>query len=118
MAAWWSMDRAPALRVTRCRYALVQPVRRMGQRFQPYTTRTAVEAHMAGKFRKIATEEAFSIPEVAEMLREVSRAPGESLDLQLVKGIYDRQPGYGELNFLDGLLDLEKVRLNDMDQNG
>ena len=29
---------------------------------------------MAGTFRKIATEEAFSIPEVAEMLREVSRA--------------------------------------------
>jgi 5-carboxyvanillate decarboxylase len=88
------------------------------QRLSLYTTRTAVEAHMAGKFRKIATEEAFSIPEVAEMLREVSRAPGESLDLQLVKGIYDRQPGYGELNFLDGLLDLEKVRLHDMDQNG
>ena len=53
---------------------------------------------MAGKFRKIATEEAFSIPEVAEGLREVARAPGESLDLQLVKGIYDRQPGYGELS--------------------
>ena len=73
---------------------------------------------MATKFRKIATEEAFSIPEVAEQLKLVSRFPGESLDLQLVKGIYDRQPGYGELNFLDGLLDLEKVRLRDMDENG
>ena len=71
---------------------------------------------MAGKkFRKIATEEAFSIPEVAEQLKLVSRAPGESLDLQLVKGIYDQQPGYGELNFLDGLLDLEKVRIRARD---
>ena len=35
-----------------------------------------------------------------------------------MKGIYDRQPGYGVLNFLDGLLDMEKVRLRDMDENG
>src|SRR6185312_11080179 len=86
--------------------------------FPLYILSTAVEAHMATKFRKIATEEAFSIPEVAEQLKLVSRFPGESLDLQLVKGIYDRQPGYGELNFLDGLLDMEKVRLRDMDENG
>ena len=73
---------------------------------------------MAGKFRKIATEEAFSIPEVAQQLKAVARAPGESLDLQLVKGIYDQDPGYGVLNFLEGLLDIEKERLRDMDQNG
>src|SRR5580692_4203245 len=73
---------------------------------------------MAGKFRKIATEEAFSIPEVAEQLKAVSRVPGESLDLQLVSGIYDSKPGYGQLNFLEGLLDLEHARLKDMDQNG
>ena len=74
---------------------------------------------MATKFRKIASEEAFSIPEVAEQLKLVSRFPGESLDLQLVKGIYDAdKSGYGVMNFLDGLLDLEKVRLRDMDENG
>jgi 5-carboxyvanillate decarboxylase len=74
---------------------------------------------MASQFRKIATEEAFSIPEVAEQLKLVSRFPGESLDLQLVKGIYDAdKSGYGVMNFLDGLLDLEKVRLRDMDENG
>src|SRR3984957_440363 len=73
---------------------------------------------MASKFRKIATEEAFSIPEVAEQLKAVSRVPGESLDLQLVSGIYDSKPGYGQLNFLEGLLDLEHARLKDMDQNG
>ena len=73
---------------------------------------------MAGKFRKIATEEAFSIPEVAQQLKAVARAPGESLDLQLVKGIYDQDPGYGVFNFLEGLLDLEEARLRDMDRNG
>src|SRR5271154_1776636 len=73
---------------------------------------------MAGKFRKIATEEAFSIPEVAKQLQAVSRVPGESLDLQLVSGIYDSKPGYGQLNFLEGLLDLEDARLRDMDENG
>ncbi len=73
---------------------------------------------MATQFRKIATEEAFSIPEVAKQLQAVARAPGESLDLPLVKGIYDHDPGYGVLNFLEGLLDLEQVRLRDMDQNG
>src|SRR5882757_1746308 len=74
---------------------------------------------MAGtKFRKIATEEAFSIPEVAKALQSVSRVPGESLDLELVRGIYDQHPGYGVLNFLEGLLDIEHARLRDMDENG
>jgi len=73
---------------------------------------------MAGQFRKIATEEAFSIPEVAEALKSVARTPGESLDLQLVRGIYDQDPGYGVLNFLGGLLDMESERLRDMDRNG
>src|ERR1700735_375701 len=73
---------------------------------------------MASKFRKIATEEAFSIPEVAKQLQAVARVPGESLDLQLVSGIYDSKPGYGQLHFLEGLLDIEHARLSDMDQNG
>ena len=30
---------------------------------------------MAGKFRKIATEEAFSIPEIAQELKKVARRP-------------------------------------------
>lgn len=73
---------------------------------------------MAGKFRKIATEEAFSIPEVAKALQQVARAPGESSDLPLIKGIYDSQPGYGSMKFLDGLLDLEGRRLKEMDEHG
>src|SRR5262249_19505611 len=83
----------------------------------PESIRTS-EADMATPFRKIATEEAFSIPEVAKELQEVARAPGESLDLPLVNGIYDQEPGYGVFNFLEGLLDLETVRLRDMDRNG
>ena len=70
---------------------------------------------MAGKFRKIATEEAFSIAEVAKGLQRVARAPGDSADLPLVKGIYDAQPGYGSMKFLDGLLDIEGRRLKEMD---
>lgn len=73
---------------------------------------------MAGKFRKIATEEAFSIPEVAKALQQVARAPGDSADLPLIKGIYDAQPGYGSMKFLDGLLDLEGRRLQEMDEHG
>ncbi len=73
---------------------------------------------MAGKIRKIATEEAFSIPEVARELQKVARAPGDSADLPLVKGIYDAQPGYGDMKFLDGLLDIEGKRLREMDEYG
>jgi 5-carboxyvanillate decarboxylase len=66
--------------------------------------------------RRIGTEEAFSIPEVAAKLREVARSPTDSSDLPLVKGIYDAPAGGGP--FLDGLLDLEDVRIRDMDDNG
>lgn len=70
------------------------------------------------KFRKIATEEAFSIPEVAKALRQVSQSPGTSLDLPLVSGIYGDDPGYGVLGFLEGLLDVEGERLRQMDEYG
>jgi 2,3-dihydroxybenzoate decarboxylase/5-carboxyvanillate decarboxylase len=70
------------------------------------------------KLRKIAVEEAFSIPEVAEGLKRVAQAPGESSDLPLVRGIYDTQGGYATMKFLDGLLDVEDRRLKDMDANG
>src|SRR5215469_9520014 len=75
---------------------------------------------MPGKFRKIATEEAWSIPEVAKELQRVSDAahlPAYSADLGLMQGVYDRKPGYGNMNFLDGLLDDER-RIREMDQHG
>lgn len=75
---------------------------------------------MAGKPRLIATEEAFSIPEVAKALKYVSRGPSQSLDKLLVRGIYDSSDGkgYDALNFLDGLLDVEGKRLKQMDEFG
>ena len=73
---------------------------------------------MAGKFRKIATEEAWSIPEVAKELQKVSHYPGDNADLLLVRGVYDNEPGYGSMGFLDGLLDVEDRRLSEMDKHG
>ena len=70
------------------------------------------------KIRKIATEEAFSIPEVAAALRELMKGPLGSLDKLLVGGIYNREPGYAIHNFLDGLLDVEDRRLRQMDELG
>lgn len=67
------------------------------------------------QIRRIATEEAFSIPEVAEQLGEVARAPGISADLILVNAIYNTQDGMG---FLPPLLDLEDERIRIMDENG
>jgi len=65
--------------------------------------------------RRIATEEAFSIPEVAAELRRVAQSPGGNLDLELVNNIYNSNDGGG---FLDHLLDLEEERLRIMDEHG
>ena len=70
------------------------------------------------KFRRIATEEAFSIPEIAEGLREVARAPGHNLDLLLVKQIYDAAGDTPRSRIRTALLDLEEQRIRDMDDNG
>jgi 2,3-dihydroxybenzoate decarboxylase/5-carboxyvanillate decarboxylase len=77
----------------------------------------AMPADLKG-IRRIATEEAFSIPEVAAGLKGVARAPGNSLDLILVQRIYDAKPGAPPLALLRQLLDLEDERLRDMDANG
>ena len=72
----------------------------------------------AKPIRRIATEEAFSIPEIAEELTKVARAPGHSLDLPLVQMIYDPK-GESRLAYVrDRLLDLEGQRLAEMDENG
>ena len=73
------------------------------------------------KLRKIATEEAWSIPEVAAELKKVANSPTQSLDKLLVKGIYDApadSSGYGKLDFLTGLVDVEAHRLPQMDEYG
>src|SRR5579864_6913748 len=75
---------------------------------------------MSTHLRRIAAEEAFSIPEIAAELRKVVHGPSSSLDKLLVQGIYDSggERGYGQMNFLDGLLDVEQRRLAEMDLLG
>lgn len=72
------------------------------------------------KIRRIATEEAFSIPEVAAALRDVARSPSHSADMVLVKRIYDAPPGdKSPMGVMKSrLIDLEDERLRDMDENG
>jgi 5-carboxyvanillate decarboxylase len=71
----------------------------------------------ASKLRKIATEEACTIPEVVSALRDVVRAGGSNLDLRLLSTIYDAPTGT-QPRFLPELLDLEAQRLADMDRHG
>jgi 5-carboxyvanillate decarboxylase len=67
--------------------------------------------------RKIATEEACTIPEVVNAMRDVVRAGGSNLDLPLLAAIYDAPAGT-KPRFLPELLDLEAQRLADMNRNG
>ena len=76
---------------------------------------------MSEKVRLIACEEAWSIPEVAAELQKIARSPTQSADKLLVKGIYDAagdSSGYGKMDFLSGLLDVEEQRLAGMDRHG
>ena len=73
------------------------------------------------KLRKIAVEEAWSVPEVAAELQKIARGPSTSLDMEFVKGVYDARAGstgFGQMKFLDGLLDVEGERLHQMNQLG
>jgi 2,3-dihydroxybenzoate decarboxylase/5-carboxyvanillate decarboxylase len=67
--------------------------------------------------RRIATEEAFTIPEIAAALRNLCGSPDGSIDMLLVRNIYRESSGY-QAKFLAPLLDLESERLRDMDANG
>jgi 5-carboxyvanillate decarboxylase len=69
-------------------------------------------------FRKIATEEAFSIPEIARALQSVTRSASTNLDLKLIKTIYDNPSENAVGSELRGrLLDLDRERLRIMDEN-
>ena len=86
------------------------------------------------RVRKIATEEAFTIPEIAEAIRGVVQQGGANLDLLLLKQIFasastppmptpaDGNPvsnrDQAAKGMLPKLLDLEQARLADMDANG
>lgn len=84
------------------------------------------------RLRKIATEEAFTIPEIAEAIRSVVRQGGPNLDLLLLKQLYEVPnvlPAQADSNqvanrdraakdMLPKLLDFEKARLDTMDTHG
>lgn len=74
-------------------------------------------AQPASKLRKIATEEACTVPEIVSALRDVVRAGGNNLDLPLLQTIYNAPTGT-QPRFLPELLDLETHRLADMDRHG
>lgn len=67
--------------------------------------------------RKIATEEACSIPEVAEALGHVARSGWDNLDMKLVGEIYNA-PADAPNPLLPKLLDIDAGRLAEMDANG
>lgn len=83
------------------------------------------------RLRKIATEEAFIIPEIASAVRDVVRRGGPNLDLKLLRLIYDAPADTGAnpsaaagsrdalaRTFLPRLLDIGEGRLAEMDANG
>jgi 5-carboxyvanillate decarboxylase len=86
------------------------------------------------KLKKIATEEAWCIPEIADNLKAMLKKGSKNLDYKLIAQIYDApftavtQPN-ASLNqtanrdasaglMLPKLLDTEKIRLDDMNANG
>lgn len=85
--------------------------------------------------RKIATEEAFMIPEVASAVRNIVRSGGPNLDIKLLKTVFDSPDATpsadpsqapppvsnrdaGAKLLLPKLLDLDAGRLADMDASG
>jgi 2,3-dihydroxybenzoate decarboxylase/5-carboxyvanillate decarboxylase len=68
------------------------------------------------RLRKIATEEACSVPEVAQALREVAHTTWTNLDMLLVNSIYNA-PDPTRAPFLPQLLDIDAGRLAVMDEN-
>ena len=84
------------------------------------------------RLRKIAAEEAFTIPEIAAAVRDVVRRGGPNLDLKLLRLVYDTPAEAAPTSpsspagsrdalartFLPRLLDIGAGRLADMDASG
>ena len=69
--------------------------------------------------RRIATEEAFSIPEVAEALGALSRRGGsDSLDMPLLHALYGDGRGKTPFDYVEQLTDIGEGRLREMDEFG
>lgn len=99
-----------------------------------YTKGHSILRDSPDRIRKIATEEAFTIPEIVEAIKKILKQGGSNLDLTLLKQIYDppnqasSQTSIQEnqtanrdraaLSLLPKLLDFDKIRLADMDAGG
>ncbi|MBG6235001.1 hypothetical protein IWX76_001569 [Pedobacter sp. CAN_A7] len=95
---------------------------------------TSVNTLPGQHLRKIATEEAFTIPEIASAIREIVQRSGTNLDLVLLKQLYEQQHtipaqpksssnnvsnrDHAAKDMLPKLLDFEEMRLQDMASNG
>jgi 5-carboxyvanillate decarboxylase len=120
------MDRRTALAILSGAIGAAATGRAAGER-EGNLQSTAPKPHL----RKIATEEAFIIPEIAAAVRDVVRQGGPNLDLKLLRLIYDppaetvppaaAPPGTRDTlarTFLPRLLDIGEGRLAEMDANG
>jgi 5-carboxyvanillate decarboxylase len=122
------IDRRTALARISAAAALVLPAEAAGH---PFEQHEPVPPSGEPRVRKIATEEAFSIPEVSDALRNVVRRGGTNLDLKLLRLIYettaeigpgDNPPAVSSRDavartLLPKLLDIDAGRLADMDAN-
>ena len=68
--------------------------------------------------RKIACEEAFNIPEIAMELRKLAKFGGTSKDFVLIKALYSEGISGYNAEFLPKLLDVDNMRLKQMDALG
>lgn len=73
---------------------------------------------MAEHLRKIAVEEAFIIPELAELLRNFADSPALSLDKAFYGPLYSGRLRLNHRPVLEDLLDIENERLAEMDRLG
>jgi 5-carboxyvanillate decarboxylase len=69
------------------------------------------------RHRRIATEEAFQLPEISAALGKLAAGTSRSSDMQLVRRIYASSDTY-YADFLRPLLDVDEMRIADMDANG
>jgi 5-carboxyvanillate decarboxylase len=69
-------------------------------------------------WRRIATEEAFAIPEQARAFADIGRTTWDSLDVELLRILYTAQTTPVMVDIHRRLLDLENERMQIMDRDG
>jgi 5-carboxyvanillate decarboxylase len=80
------------------------------------TAASTTAAAASARMRRIATEEAFQIPEIHRALVELGRTDSRNLDMILIQTMYTNGKGFERT--INRLLDLDKERLEIMDRDG